>query len=101
MGTVETCTREDLPSARVWCRKRGSGSGRCGASESKFPVATREIQRPNNQEEGCPSVHAVREAHDARSGRDHATDKTYDPKDADVAVLKWRKQALHAGSRGR
>jgi hypothetical protein len=33
---------------------------------SKYP---REIQRPDD-EEGCPSVDPVREAHDARGGRD-------------------------------
>jgi len=75
-----------------------SGSGRCGASDSELPVATREIQRPNNQEEGCPSVGGVREANDARGGRDNATGNTRDPKGADVAVLEWRKQASHAGS---
>ena len=37
----------------------GSGSGRCGASDSDVPAATREIQRRNNQEEGCPSVDAI------------------------------------------
>ncbi len=29
-----------------------SGSGRCGAGDSDVPAATREIQRPKNQEEG-------------------------------------------------
>jgi hypothetical protein len=83
---------------REWCLVPGSGSCRCGASDSEFPVATREIQRPNNQEEGCPSVDAVREAHDASDGRDNAAHNTRDPKDAGVAVLEWRKQASHAGS---
>src|ERR1019366_4216597 len=78
-----------------------SGSGRCGASDSDVPVATSEIQRPKNQEERCPSVDAVREAHDARGGRDTATGKTRDAKDAEVAVLPWIDQALHAGSRGK
>ena len=39
--------------------RAGSGSGRCGASDSDVPVATREVQHPNNQEEGCPSVGGV------------------------------------------
>src|SRR5258707_3861113 len=47
----------------------GSGSGRCGASDSDVPGATREIQRPNSQEESCPSVDAVREANEDRGGR--------------------------------
>src|ERR1019366_2411717 len=81
--------------------RTGSGSGRCGATDSEVPVATREIQRPKNQEEGCPSVDAVREAYDARGGRGTATGNAPDPKDAEVAVLIWHDQALHAGSRGR
>ena len=78
-----------------------SGSGRCGASESEVPVATREIERRKNQEEGRPSVGAVREAHTAADGRDTATGNTRDPRDAEVAVLPWVDQAVHAGSRGR
>ena len=35
-------------------------------SDGEVPVATREIQRSDNQEEGCPSVDAGREADDAR-----------------------------------
>src|SRR5215471_18367763 len=35
-----------------------AGQGRCGAIDGEVPVTTREIQRPNNQEEGCPSVDA-------------------------------------------
>src|ERR1022692_3850866 len=81
--------------------RAGSGSGRCGASDSDVPVATREVQHPKNQEEGCPSVGGVREAHDARGGRDKATGNTRDPKRAEVAVYPWIDQALHAGSRGR
>jgi hypothetical protein len=83
--------------AAVW---PGSGSGRCGAIDSDVPGATREIQRPKNQEEGCPSVDAVREAYDARGGRGTATGNTPDPEEAEVAVLIWHDQALHAGSRG-
>jgi hypothetical protein len=79
----------------------GSGSGRCGASDSGVPVAAREIQHPNNQEKGCPSVGGIRKANDARGGRDKATGNTRDPKGAEVAVLPWIDQALHAGSRGR
>jgi len=81
--------------------RAGSGSGRCGASDSDVPRATREIQHPKNQEEGCPSVDAVREAHDARGGRDTAAGNTRDPGGAEVAVLPWSDQAVHAGSRGR
>lgn|GEM_PF-4114221 len=57
-----------------------STSGRCGARDREVPVATREIQRPKNQEEGCPSVDAVREAHDTRSGRDTATGNPREPR---------------------
>src|ERR1019366_6554423 len=81
--------------------RTGSGSGRCGATDSEVPVATREIQRPKNQEEGCPSVDVVRETHDARGGGDTATGNTRDPNDAEVAVAPWADQALHARSRGR
>src|SRR5215469_11297443 len=78
----------------------GSCSRRCGADDSEVPVAAREIQRPNNQEEGCPSVDAVREADGARDGRDAATGNTRDPKGAQVAVLPWVDQALQARSWG-
>ena len=77
-----------LPALPCAC-SAGSGSGRCGAIDSEVPVATGEIQRRKNQEEGCPSVDAVREAHDARSGLDSATGNTRDPKAAEVAVLPW------------
>src|SRR5271165_6771062 len=81
--------------------RAGSGSGSCGASDSDLPVATREIRCPNNQEEGCPSVGAVREYECANAGRDDATGNTRDPKGAEVAVLPRDDQALQAGSRGR
>src|ERR1017187_7927997 len=81
--------------------RTGSGSGRCGATDSEVPVATREIQRPKNQEEGCPSVDAAREAYDARGGRGTATGNTRDPRGAEVAVLPWSDQTPHSGSRGR
>jgi hypothetical protein len=67
---------------------------RCRASDGEVPVATCEIGRRKNQEEGCPSVDAVREAHDARGGGDTATSNTRDPRDAEVAVLPWVDQAV-------
>src|SRR6266568_8889580 len=70
-------------------QSNGSGSGRCGAIDSEVPVATREIQRRNDQEEGCPSVDAVREAHEARGGLDTATGNMRDPEAAEVAVHHW------------
>src|SRR5271167_3904828 len=94
-------SRQSGGSVAAMSPRAGSGSGRCGASDSDVPVATREVQHPNNQEEDCPSVGGVREAHDARGGRDTATGNTRDPKGAEVAVLPWIDQALHAGSRGR
>ena len=75
------------------------GSGRCGAIDGDVPGAAREVQRPDNQEEGRPSLDAVREAYDARGGRDTATGNTREPEGAEVAVLPWVDQALHAGSR--
>src|ERR1022692_3667446 len=63
----------------------GSGSGRCGAIDSEVPGATREIQRRNNQEEGCPSVDAVREAREARGGLDTPAGNVRDPQAAEVA----------------
>jgi len=67
----------------------------------EVPVATRDIERRKNQEEGCPSVGAVREAHDARGGRDTGTENTRDPRDAEVAVLPWVDQSVQPRSRGR
>ena len=67
----------------------------------EVPVATRDIERCKNQEEGCPSVGAVREAHYARGGVDTATGNTRDPGEAEVAVLPWVDQAVHALSRRR
>ena len=64
----------------------GSGSGRCGAIDSEVPVATREIQRRNDQEEGYPSVDPVREAHEARGGLDTGTGNMCDPEAAEAAV---------------
>src|SRR5215470_9251646 len=61
-----------LPALPCAC-SAGSASGSCGAIDSEVPVATREIQRRKNQEEGCPSVDAVGEADDARGGRNTAT----------------------------
>jgi hypothetical protein len=81
---------------------RGAGSGARGRvpGDREIPVAPREIQRPNNQEEGGPAVDAAREAHDARSDRDTATGNSREPKDAKVAVLPRADQARQAGSRG-
>ena len=98
LGTSAYCRM--WPAIRA-CVEPGSGSGRGGAIDGEEPVAAREIQRPNNQEEGRPSVDAVREAHDPRGGRDTATGDTPDPKEAEVAVLKWEDEALHPGSRRR
>ena len=66
-----------------------------------YQYPTPEIQRRDKQEEGCPSVDAVREAHDACGGRHEATGNTRDAKDAEVAVLPWIDEPLHAVSRGR
>jgi hypothetical protein len=41
------------------------------------------------------------EAYDARGGRDIATGNTREPEGAEMAVLPWVDQALHAGSRRR
>src|SRR6185437_13540794 len=79
----------------------GSTSGGCGGSDREVPVASREIQRRESQEEGGPSVAAVRETHDAHGGGDAATGDTREPKDAKMAVLPWVDQALQAGLRGR
>ena len=100
------CPNDRLPEDPRDGHRRSDGltrlnSGRCGATDREVPVATREIQRPKNQEEGCPSVGGVREANDARGSREGATGNTRDPKDAEVAVFPWVDQALHAGSRGR
>jgi hypothetical protein len=91
----------DLPPARLCAWSAGSGSGRPGAIDGEVPVTAREIQRRDNQEEGCPSVDAVREAYEARGGLDTATANARDPEAAEVAVLKWPDQALQAGPRGR
>ena len=54
-----------------------------------------------NQEEGCPSVDAVREAHDARAGRDTATGNTWPtPKKRRWRYAHGEIQALPAWSRG-
>ena len=74
---------------------------RCGAIDGEVPVAAPEIQRPDNQEEGCPSVDAVREAHHAGGARGTAAENPRDPEGAEVAVLPRVDEALHAGSRGR
>jgi transposase len=57
-----------------------------GAIDSEVPVAIREIQRRNNQEEGCPSVDAVREAYEAR----------VDAISADIAALDARIEEMIA-----
>ena len=87
--------------ATIYPKIRDSGSGRRGASDREEPTAAREIQRRENQEEGCPPIDAVREAHDARGDLDTAADDTRAPREAEVAVLPWVDEALHAGSRGR
>jgi hypothetical protein len=103
--TDEEMAALDAVGGEQRCRLRlpraGSGSGRLGASDSDVPVATRDIQRPKNQEQGCPSVGAVREEHDAADGQDTATGNTRDPRGEEVAVLPWHDQAPHAGARGR
>src|SRR3984893_3696388 len=53
------CLTDLLPAWPCACRA-GSGSGRCGASDGEVPGAAREIQRRKDQEEGWPSVDAVR-----------------------------------------
>ena len=73
----------------------------CRASDSDVPVTAREVQRPNDQEESCPSVGSVRDAHDARGGSDKAAGNPRDPKGTEVSVHPWIDQALHAGSRGK
>lgn len=71
------------------------------ARDSEVPAGTRKVQRPDNQEEGGPTVGAVREAHDAGDGRDTATESARNPEDTEMAVFPWRNHTLHAGSRGR
>src|SRR5579872_7232797 len=73
-----------------------SGSVSCGAIDGEVPVAASDVQRPDNQEEAGPAVHAVREADDARAGRHTAAGNTRDANGAEVAVLPWVDQALHA-----
>src|SRR5262249_23724691 len=65
------------------------------------PIATREVQRREHQEEGGPSVDPVREADGARRGRDTAAPKARQSKEAEVAVLPRVDQAVDAASRGR
>ena len=67
-----------------------------GARHAELPVARREIQRRDHQEEGRPAVDLVREAHDARGGGDTATGNTGDPEGAKVAVFRRGDQALHS-----
>src|SRR5262249_35859827 len=83
----------EFPPAPPRACSAGSGPGRCGASDSEVPVAAREVQCRNDQEEGCPCVGAVREADDARGRRGTATGNTRDPEGADVAVFPWVDQA--------
>src|ERR1700748_2473288 len=118
MRDVLTLNKQSRDGSDAWCThlsinygltsmRRGrtlcisSGLGTRGASDGEVPIATRDIQRRKNQEEGCPSVDAVCEAHDACGGRGAATDDTRDPKEAELAVLPWVDQAVHARSRGR
>ena len=51
----------------------------------RYPDATAEIQRPKNQEQGRPSVGAVREEQDAAEGQDAATGKRVAPE-----ARRWR-----------
>src|ERR1700691_1549412 len=70
----------------------GSGAGRCGAGDGEVPGAARERQCRNNQEVGCPSVGAVREAYEARGGRDSGTGDSPYAREAEVAVHPGRDQ---------
>jgi len=86
--------------------RAGSGSGRCGTSDSQVPGCPREASRRCRQEqhrppdslrsEGTPHErNGAKADQDDTSGNAHACDRT------GVAVLPWRDYALHAGSRGR
>src|SRR5580698_2477667 len=74
-----------------------SGAGGCGAGNGEVPAATREVQRGDNQEEGGPLRHPVREADEARGGRHAAAGDVPDPEEAGMAVHPWRDQPAHAG----
>ena len=91
---------------RINASRAGSGSGRCGTSDSQVPGCPREASRRCRQEQHRPpdslrcrgtphERNGAKAGQDDTSGNAHACDRT------EVAVLPWRDYALHAGSRGR
>jgi len=64
-------------------------SGRCSAVDREIPIAAREVQRANDQEERRPFVGVVGETYKACAARDAATGDACDPVTAEVAVFPW------------
>ena len=84
----------------------GSGSGRCGTSDSQVPGGRREVhRRPRQEHHREPDSHrgegTPHERNDAKAGQDDTSGKAHACEPAEVAVHEWPDYALHARSRGR
>jgi hypothetical protein len=84
----------------------GSGSGRCGTSDSQVPGGPREACRARRQEHHRPpdSLRCEGTPHErngAKADQDDTSANAHACPEAQVAVFPWRDYALHARSRGR
>src|SRR5579862_8626986 len=66
----------------------GSALGGRGAVDGEVPVAARDVQRPDAQEEGGPFVGVVGKAGEARARRDGPAEDAGGTEGAQVAVLQ-------------
>jgi hypothetical protein len=69
------------------------------ADDSDLPIAEREVQRRRHQQR-YPPVGAMREHQGATDDHGDTPAKCTPAPGTEVAVLPWRDQTLHAGSRG-
>src|SRR4029077_2717300 len=83
----------------------GSGSGRCGTSDSQVPGGSREASPRRDQEQHRPPDRlrregAPHEGNGAKAGQDDTSGDAHARERTGVAVLPWRDHASHARSRG-
>ena len=107
------CARPSAPEparlapARPSASRAGSGSGRCGTSDSQVPGGPREASRRRRRQEQHRPPDSLRcegtphERNGAKADQDDTSANARACKEAQVAVLPWRDYALPAGSRGR
>jgi hypothetical protein len=91
---------------RQRCTMPGLRFGRCGTSDSQQPGGAREVPRRRHQEQGrepdsLRRKGAPNERNETKADQDDTGGNVHAREGMEVAVLPWRDQTPHSGSRGR